>query len=396
MSRIDDLIERLSPNGIEFRTLADVAKTVSGLTGKSKSDFSGGNSRFVSYKNAFANRAVDQTVRDFVRVAPNERQNRLRVGDVVFTGSSENTEDVGMSSVVLTEPTEPLYLNSFCFAVRFSNPELLDPDFSKHLFRSEMIRAQIRRAASGVTRINISRDRFSRIRFPIPPAEVQLEIVRVLDAFGALEAELEAELEARRHQYAYYRDLLATSSGATARWVQLGEVASVRVGQAPPDGVVVESGPFGFVNAGTSESGRAIEANTLGGAVTIPSRGHGGVGVVGFQTDDFWCGPLCYRIVSAHEGLRTRYLYHYLKSIQPSIRGLQQVGGTPALNRKELILVRVPVPQVDEQERIVNLLDKFDELVNDLSTGLPAELNARRKQYEHYRDRLLTFKELAA
>lgn len=117
---------------------------------------------------------------------------------------------------------------------------------------------------------------------------------------------------------------------------------------------------------------------------------------MGYQTEPFWCGPLCYRIISATNGLRTRYLYFYLKSIQPSIRGLQQTGGTPALNKKELVLIRVPIPGIEEQDRIVSLLDKFDSLVNDLSVGLPAELAARRKQYEYYRDHLLTFEEAAA
>ena len=83
-------------------------------------------------------------------------------------------------------------------------------------------------------------------------------------------------------------------------------------------------------------------------------------------------------------------------SNQDSIRGLQQTGGTQALNRKELVLVKIAVPPLHEQERIVAILDKFDALVNDLSVGLPAEIRARRQQYEHYRDRLLTFSEKAA
>jgi type I restriction enzyme, S subunit len=234
-----------------------------------------------------------------------------------------------------------------------------------------------------------------KYRIPIPPIEVQREVVRVLDLFQSLEAELDAELNARRLQYAHYRDSLVSFPKEGIRWAPLGKLGNVHVGQAPPEGVVSEEGPFAFVNAGTTESGRALQANTPGGAVTIPSRGQGGVGVVGYQAEDFWCGPLCYRIVSADAELSTRFLYYYLKSVQPSIRGLQQTGGTPALNRKELILVKIPMPPLQEQERIVGTLDKFDALVNDLSIGLPAELTARRKQYEYYRDRLLTFQELA-
>lgn len=104
MSHIDDLIGALAPTGVRFVTLADVAETVPGLSGKTKADFSDGNARFVSYKNVFANLAVDQDVPDFVKVAEGEKQNRLQLGDVIFTGSSETADEVGMSSVVMTEP----------------------------------------------------------------------------------------------------------------------------------------------------------------------------------------------------------------------------------------------------------------------------------------------------
>jgi type I restriction enzyme S subunit len=231
----------------------------------------------------------------------------------------------------------------------------------------------------------------------VPPLEVQREIVAILDTMERLEAELEAELEARRRQYAYYRDALLTFDEATGlRWIALGDAATVRVGKAPPKGSLMEKGLHPYVNAGSSASGRITEFNTLADTVTIPSRGQGGVGIVGYQSEAFWCGPLCYRIRGLPELLNPRFLFHYLKSIQPAIRSLQQAGGTPALNRKELVLVQVPVLPMDEQQRLVGILDSLHALVNDLSSGLPAEIAARRKQYEYYRDRLLTFEELAA
>ena len=86
----------------------------------------------------------------------------------------------------------------------------MDPSFSKYLFRSSLVRAQIQRASSGVTRINVSKSRFLKVRIPVPPIEVQREIALILDTFSQLEAELEAELEARRKQYTFYRDQLLT------------------------------------------------------------------------------------------------------------------------------------------------------------------------------------------
>ena len=114
MSHIDDLIKKHCPSGVEFVALADVADTVAGLSGKAKADFTDGNARYVSYKNIFANLAVNQNAPDFVKVGPTERQNKLCLGDVLFTGSSETADEVGMSSVVDVKPVEPLFLNSFC------------------------------------------------------------------------------------------------------------------------------------------------------------------------------------------------------------------------------------------------------------------------------------------
>jgi type I restriction enzyme S subunit len=183
MSRIDDLIVELCPAGVQFKALVEIGSLFSGLTGKSKADFSEGNARFASYMNVFDHDALDVTADDFVRVAPQERQNRLSYGDILFTASSESAAEVGMSSVVTVEPAEPMYLNSFCFGLRPSDPDLV-PAFAKHLFRSREVRDQIVRTANGVTRHNVSKARFLEVRVPVPPIEVQREIVNVLDLFS--------------------------------------------------------------------------------------------------------------------------------------------------------------------------------------------------------------------
>jgi len=210
MSRINDLIDQLCPQGVDFKTLEELGATYGGLTGKAKADFSDGNARFISYKNIFGNLEVNQKADDFVKVGVNENQNFLELGDILFTGSSETPDEVGMSSVVVEKPSEAIYLNSFCFGYRFNDDGLLLPGFSKYIFRSDAVRQQIVLTASGVTRFNISKKRFLKVLIPIPPLEVQREIVKVLDTFTKLEAELEAELEARRRQYQYYRDALLT------------------------------------------------------------------------------------------------------------------------------------------------------------------------------------------
>ena len=113
----------------------------------------------------------------------------------------------GMSSVVTSKFDEMIFLNSFSFGFRF-NENIIIPEFAKYLFRSYFIRKEIIKTASGVTRFNISKERFKKIRIPIPPLETQQKIVKILDKFTELQAMLEAELALRKRQYQYYRDFL--------------------------------------------------------------------------------------------------------------------------------------------------------------------------------------------
>src|SRR5690242_12855147 len=104
MSRLKELLEDLRQDGVEFKTLDEVGSLYGGLSGKAKADFSGGNARFVSYMNVFTNLATNVEPNDTVQIGADERQNRVRIGDVLFTGSSESRDEVGMSSVVTVEP----------------------------------------------------------------------------------------------------------------------------------------------------------------------------------------------------------------------------------------------------------------------------------------------------
>ena len=195
-------------------SLGEVGTFFGGLSGKTKTDFTDGNARYVTYLNIAGNIAVDVAREDFVRVGPEERQRSLKRGDILFTGSSETPGDVGVSSVVTSDITEPIYLNSFSIGYRLNDPNLLDPEFAKHLFRSSAMRAQIVQTASGVTRFNVSKARLAKVRFPVPSRSVQAQTASVLDRFEALVNSLTeglpAELAARRQQYRYYRDKLLT------------------------------------------------------------------------------------------------------------------------------------------------------------------------------------------
>ena len=233
-------------------------------------------------------------------------------------------------------------------------------------------------------------------KIPVPPLEVQKEIVNILDKFTQLEAELSAELEARRKQYEYYRSqLVGKNVFVSENWVSLESVSTIKTGTKPKVIEKIISG-IPYINAGNEPSGYTNDRNTDGGVITIPSRGQGSAGHVGWQEEAFWCGPLCYRVDSRKTVILNKFIYYYLKNIQNQIVELRKVGSIPAVNKSDLGKVMIPVPPILQQERIISILDNFDALVNDISAGLPAEINARRQQYEYYRTKLLTFQEQPA
>lgn len=209
-----DSLLNFNKDEVKFIPLGEYGTFYGGLTGKTKDDFTGGNAKFITYMNAFTNIATDLNRADNVKIDENEKQHKLQFGDIIFTGSSETPDECGMSSVITTQIDEPVYLNSFCFSVRPNNNELLLPEFSKFLFRSNTIRQQIKKTASGVTRFNVSKERMKKIIIPIPPIEEQHRIANILDKFNSITTDissgLPAEIKARRQQYEYYRDKLLT------------------------------------------------------------------------------------------------------------------------------------------------------------------------------------------
>lgn len=209
MNQIEKIISDLCPTGVPKFSLGQIGSTVSGLRGKSKEDFSDGNAPYVSYMEIFNNPGINFIPEKKVKISPTENQSAIRRGDVLITGSSETRNECGMTAVVTAEPSVAVYLNSFCFIWR-PNPGIeLDPQFAKHLFRSRGFRDQAIGTANGVTRQNISKPKFLAIEIPLPPIKLQKEIASILNRF----TELEAELEARKSQYEYYRNSLLSFKG---------------------------------------------------------------------------------------------------------------------------------------------------------------------------------------
>lgn len=424
MSLIDALITKLCPKGVEFKPLGEVGTIFGGLTGKSKVDFTNGNARFVSYVNVYNNIAVNIEANDFVMIAEGERQRTLQRGDILFTGSSETSDEVGMSSVVTSDVSNPLYLNSFCIGYRLNDPKILDPEFSKYLLRSEEVRKQLIRTANGVTRFNVSKARLAKVRISVPPLQIQREIAKVLDTFTSLEAELEAkleaELEARRKQYKHYRDSLLTFEDASSkreservRWAALKEVGEFTRGRRFTNKDFAESGipciHYGevYTHYGLSATEtKSFVRPELAPSLRMAKPGDLIIAGTGENVEDIgkavaWLGK---GEVAVHDdcyifrhSLNPKYAAHFFQSSQFNEQKVKHAAGAKMIRipSKGLQKIRIPVPTLEAQARIVTILDKFDALTNDISNDLHAESAARRKQYEHYRDHLLTFQEAA-
>lgn len=395
MSKLQELIRELCPDGVEYKKLEDTGAFFGGLTGKSKDDFKNGNAKFITYRNVYSNPSLNIHIEDKVKIADNEKQHVVRYGDILFTGSSETPDECGMSSVVATKTNEELYLNSFCFGLRLFNMEEFDINYLKHLLRSNDIRTQIKQTASGVTRYNVSKKRFAKIEIPVPPIEVQSEIARILDDFTNLAAELQAELQARQEQYEYYRNMLLSFDKLNSRggnnlnivWMKMSDVCDIRRGIRVTRSSLVDNGEFSVFQNSLTPLGKFDKYNRDGNKTFVICAG--AAGEIGYSNKPFWAADDCFTFET--EILNNKYIYHYLLTKKTFLKSRVRKASVPRISASEIGKIVIPIPPIAEQERIVAILDKFESLTNDLSQGLPAEIAAVQEQYEYYRNKLLSF-----
>ena len=271
--------------------------------------------------------------------------------------------------------------------------------YSKYLYyflltKQTAIKGQVRRAS--VPRL--AKNAFAKIKIPIPPLSVQQEIVRILDKFTTLEAELEAELDCRKRQYEYYRnkllsfDMLNKGGGNSLNNIfilPLGEVCSVLRGKRLTKRELYEEGSYPVFHGGVEPIGYYSKPNREAHSAMIINVG-ASAGTIGYSSKEFWSSDGCF-CFSHSESLSQRFLYYLLQSMEGFIKAKVRKAGIPTLDSKVIEKIKIPIPPLSEQKRIVSILDKFDTLTNSISEGLPKEIALRRKQYAHYRDRLLNF-----
>ena len=389
MSNLDELITGLCPDGIKYIMLGEVCKIKNGFAFKS-SEYVETGIRVIRISDVQKGRMSDKDTVFYPYNSEIEIRNYLlRENDLVMSLTG-NTGRVAM----LSKKDLPAALNQRVACLR-PDSELLLTRFLFHLLDSNFFENEAMANSTGGGQKNLSTTWLSLYKIPLPPLPVQREIVRILDNFTELTSELTSELTARKKQYEYYKKLLLSQS-SNAFVTKLGEVATLKTGSKPKE-IFEEKDKFEYINAGTSNSGYVRSFNCEGDTVTTPSRGQGGIGFVGYQKKSFWLGPLCYRIKSKDTNiLLNRYLYHYLSCFNDKIMQYKNEGGTPSVNASDLVNIAIDIPSINEQKRIITILDRFDTICNDLNSGLPAEIEARRKQYEYYRDKLLSFEEASA
>lgn len=231
------------------------------------------------------------------------------------------------------------------------------------------------------------------IRIPVPPLPVQEEIVRILDTFTELTTELATELAKRKQQYQYYRDKLFFFENNINICTLEELCGTITTGRLNAN-AMVENGKYPFFTCDANPY--RIDEFAFDAEALILSGNGSQIGHLNFYKGRFNAYQRTY-VLFNFRNIMPKYLFFYMKAyIRDYILKNAKMGSVPYITLPMLQHFKVPVPPLSEQERIVSILDRFDALCNDLTSGLPAEIEARKKQYEYYRDKLLTFKELPA
>ena len=413
MSKLEELIKQLCPNGVKYKRLDEVFESFNGMTGVSNKWKENGNCQFIEYMNAYKNLKINIKLLPFATVK-NLQQNTLQKGDILLTCASETPDECAVSSVIEDEIKDNVFLDDHLFGIRVKKDmkSEINTTFINYYMHTNNFRKKINKAVRGVTRFYISIDEFMKICIPVPPLEVQCEIVHILDDLTLLSAELSAELKARQQQYEYYKNELYSFKDKDVKYVKLKEIAEIYRGGNFQKKDFIENGKpcihygqiytkygktanktYTFVNDTVFEKSKQAGKNDIVMAVTSENIEDVCKCVVWLGNENI---AVSGHTAIIHTKINARYLGYYFSTLHFFIDKAKLAHGTKVIEVTPSSLndILIPVPSEEEQENIASKVEKFEKLCNDISEGLPAEIEARQKQYEYYRDKLLTFKEL--
>ncbi len=264
----------------------------------------------------------------------------------------------------------------------------LNSDFLYHYLSSDIVQDYWLSKINSSSVSNLNADIIKSLQIPIPPIEIQKKIVRILDTFTELTAELTTELTARKQQYNYYRKQLLSFEDKEVEWKTFGEIGEIKRGVAFTKKQAV-FGKFPVVANAAGPISFHNEFNRNGEFIVV-ARSGANAGLISYWNEELFLTD-AFSIHPNNTVLNTKFAYYFLKKRQREIHLMKEGSGVPHVRASDFEIYKIPIPSLDEQVRIVKVLDKFDTLINSISEGLPKEIELRKKQYEHYRDLLLTF-----
>jgi type I restriction enzyme S subunit len=277
------------------------------------------------------------------------------------------------------------YANAHCYVV-LPNQSIIENRYVYHFLKLSQEKLTNKQHGAGIPALRTSE--VLDIQIPIPPLHIQSEIVRILDNFTELTAELTAELYARKKQYQFYRDKLLSFEDGEVEWKSLGEVAKIQRGRRLVKSELEEAGNYAVFQNSMTPLGYYHEKNVQSNTTFIISAG--AAGEIGYSSVDFWAADDVYYFTTS-KNLKNKFLYYFLLTQKTKIISQVRRASVPRLSKTAFEKMNIPIPPLAQQEKIVSILDKFDTLTNSISEGLPREIALRQQQYEYYRNLLLSF-----
>lgn len=375
--RINDVLSQLKVGDVEYRKLGDIITFLNGRAYKQTELLSSGKYKVVRVGNFFTN---DKWYYSDLELEDNKYCNN---GDLLYCWAASLGPQIWTGDKTI--------FHYHIWKLEFDET-VISKRYLYHFLKKDV--DDIYNSLTQSTMPHVSMASMKERIIPIPPMEIQSEIVKVLDNFTELTAELTVELTARKKQYEYYRDLLldfGVHGGADdCEWRTIKEVANIKAGKAISASQIssIQDKEHMIKCYGGNGLRGYVKAFSHSGEYPIIGRQGALCGNVNYAIGDIYATEHAVVVESKGE-LSQRFLYYFLISM--NLNQYKSKGAQPGLAVGNIEKLPIPVPPIEEQERIVSILDRFDKLCNDISEGLPKEIELRKKQYEYYRDKLLSF-----